>query len=373
MDFAFSPEQEQLREVVRRYLGSRSSDPEVRRLMATVEGYDETVWKDMAGQLGLQGIMIPEQHGGSGYGFLELSVILEEMGRSLLCAPYFSTVVLAAPALLASGDDVACGEYLPRIASGDLIATFAVPAGVADASAVVAAVTDDGFVLDGVAEYVLDGHTADLILVPATLGPDGARSLFAVSSARALPPDVLTRTSLTSMDQTRKIARLELRHTPAQLVGTKGSADVVVETVLTTAAVALAAELVGICQWGVATSAEYATTRLQFGRPIGTFQAVKHKCVDMLLALESAKAVTYYAAWTAETNAPDLAVMSSVAKAESSEAALEVAAETLHVHGGIGFTWEHPAHLYLKRARTSGLLFGDPAHHRELVCQRLGL
>jgi alkylation response protein AidB-like acyl-CoA dehydrogenase len=341
--------------------------------MSTVEGYDETVWKDMAGQLGLQGIMIPEQYGGSGFGFLELSVILEEMGRSLLCAPYFSTVVLAAPALLASGDDGACGAYLPQIASGDLIATFVVPAGIADGSAVVAAAADDGFVLDGVAEYVLDGHTADLILVPARLEPDDAPTLFAVSSARALPPDVLARTSLTSMDQTRKIARLELRRTPAQLVGAKGSADVVVETVLTRAAVALAVELVGICQWGVSTSAEYATTRLQFGRPIGTFQAVKHKCVDMLLALEGAKAVTYYAAWTAETNAPDLAVMSSVAKAESSEAALEVAAETLHVHGGIGFTWEHPAHLYLKRARTSGLLFGDPGHHRELVCQRLGL
>jgi alkylation response protein AidB-like acyl-CoA dehydrogenase len=122
----------------------------------------------------------------------------------------------------------------------------------------------------------------------------------------------------------------------------------------------------------VATSAEYATERVQFGRPIGTFQAIKHKCVDMLLELESAKALAYYAAWAAETDAPDLPVMSSLAKAECSEAAVEVAFETLHVHGGIGFTWEHPAHLYLKRAESSALLFGDPSHHRELVCSRLG-
>ena len=373
MDFAFSPEQEQLREVVRRFLASTSSEADVRRLMSTVEGYDETVWKDMANQLGLQGIVIPERYGGSGGGFLELSVILEEMGRTLLCAPYFSTVVLAVQALLASGDEGACRAYLPSIAGGDLIATFAVPAGFADGSAVVAAADGDRFSLDGVAEYVIDGHTADLVLVTATLDHEDAPSLFAVSSAGTLPSDVLARTPLTSIDQTRKIARLEFHRAPAQLVGTSGAADGVIATVLTNAAVALASEVVGICQWGLSTSAEYARTRMQFGRPIGTFQAIKHKCVDMLLRLEGAKAVAYYAAWAVDADAPDLAVMSSLAKAECTEAALEVAAETLHVHGGIGFTWEYPAHLYLRRAQCAHLLFGDPGYHRELVCRGLGL
>ena len=373
MDFAFSDEQEQLREVVRRYFASTSPEPEVRRLMATVEGYDETVWKGMAHQLGLQGIVIPEEYGGSGFGFLELSVILEEMGRALVCAPYFSTVVLAAQALLASADGAACGEYLPAIASGDLITTFAVPGGVADASAVAATADGDRFTLDGIAEYVLDGHVADLVLVAATIGEDDAPSLFAIASAGAVPTDVLVRTPLTSIDETRKLARLEFRGTPAQLVGTRGAADGVVDTVLTKAVVALASESVGVCQWGVATSADYARTRFQFGRPIGTFQAIKHKCVDMLLQLEGAKAVAYYAAWAVETDAPDLAVMSSVAKAECSEAARDIATETLHVHGGIGFTWEYPAHLYLRRAQASELLFGDPGHHRELVCRGLGL
>jgi alkylation response protein AidB-like acyl-CoA dehydrogenase len=371
VDFAFSDEQEQLREVVRRYLASTSPEAEVRRLMATDSGYNDTVWKDMANQLGLQGIVIPERYGGSGFGFLELSVILEEMGRALLCAPYFSTVVLATQALLESGDEEACSAYLARVAAGDLVATFALPAGVADRSAVTVAEQGGQHLLDGVAQYVVDGCTADLVLVHAK-GDDDRSSLFAIPEAFALSSDVLTRTPLSSLDRTRKLARIEFHRTPAELVGAPGAGDEIVEAVLKKAAVALASELVGICQWGVATSAEYASTRVQFGRPIGTFQAIKHKCVDMLLDLEAAKAVAYYAAWTVETDAPDLPVMSSLAKAECSEAALDVATETLHVHGGIGFTWEHPAHLYLKRAQSAALLFGDPGHHRELVCRRLG-
>jgi alkylation response protein AidB-like acyl-CoA dehydrogenase len=373
MDFGFSDEQEQLRAVVRKYLGDKSPEVEVRRLMGSDDGYDDVVWKDMAQQLGLQGIAMPERYGGSGFGFLELSVILEEMGRALLCAPYFATVVLAAPALLASGDEAACDAYLPAIASGDLVATVAVPAGFADGSAVAAVPDGDGHVLDGVAAYVLDGHVADLVLVPASVAPDAPPALFAISSARALPAEVLRRTPLPALDETRKLARLEFRRTPARMVGRSDSGGDVIGGVVTNACVALASELVGVCQWGVVASATYASTRLQFGRPIGTFQAVKHKCVDMLVDLEAAKALAYYAAWTAETNAPELAVMSSLAKAECSDAARTITAETLHVHGGLGFTWEHPAHLYLKRAASSALLFGDATHHRELVCQGLGI
>jgi alkylation response protein AidB-like acyl-CoA dehydrogenase len=253
------------------------------------------------------------------------------------------------------------------------VATVAVPAGFADASAVTAVRAGDAYVLDGVAAYVLDGHVADLVLVPASVAPDAPLALFAISPARAQPGEVLARTPLPALDETRKLARLEFRRTPARMVGRPDAGGDVVDKVVTNACVALASELVGICQWGVAASAEYASARQQFGRPIGTFQAIKHKCVDMLVDLEAVKALAYYAAWTAETNAPELAVMSSLAKAECSDAARTITTETLHVHGGLGFTWEHPAHLYLKRAASAALLFGDAAHHRELVCQGLGL
>ena len=374
MDFAFSPEQEQLRAVVRRFLGQKSPEAEVRRLMETPEGYDRAVWQQLARELDLLGIIIPESYGGSGFGFLELSVILEEMGRALFCAPYFSTVVLAANALLASGDAAACTTFLPQIAAGDLIATFAIPPGRPDDNpGVAAARQDDGYVLDGFADFVVDGHIADLIVVPATISGDSSASLFALSAARSLPTQVLKRTLLPSMDATRKIARLEFNRAPAQLLGEPGSGQAVVDSVRARAAVALASEQVGICQWGLAASVSYAKTRFQFARPIGSFQAVKHKIADMLVALESAKAVAYYAAWAAATDAPDLNVTSSLAKAECSEAALDVAAETIQVHGGIGFTWEHPAHLYFKRAKSAELFLGPPSYHRELMCQALGV
>jgi alkylation response protein AidB-like acyl-CoA dehydrogenase len=384
VDFAFSPEQEQLREVVRRFLGQKSPEAEVRRLMETPDGYDRAVWKQLAQELDLLGISIPESYGGSGFGFLELSVILEEMGRALFCAPYFSTVVLAASALLASGDAAACATFLPQIAAGDLIATFAIPPGRPDDGPSVAATRQqDGYILDGFADYVIDGHIADLIVVPATVDGGSSTSLFAVRAAQAQSPEaqstealaaeVLGRTLRPSMDATRKIARLEFKHAPAQLLGEPGSGQAVVDSVRAQAAVALASEQVGICQWGLAASVSYAKTRFQFARPIGSFQAVKHKIADMLVALESAKAVAYYAAWAVATDAPDLNVTSSLAKAECSEAALDVAAETIQVHGGIGFTWEHPAHLYFKRAKSAELFLGTPSYHRELMCQALGV
>ena len=374
MDFAFSPEQEQLREVVRKFLGQKSPESEVRRLMETPAGYDRAVWKQLAQELDLLGIIIPESYGGSGFGYLELSVILEEMGRALLCAPYFSTVVLAAGALLASGDATACETFLPQIASGDLIATFAIPAGMpVDRPGVAAARQDDGYVLDGFADHVIDGHIADLVVVPATVAGSSSVSLFAVSAVQSLPEQLLRRTPRPSMDATRKIARLEFNHAPARLIGELGSGREAIDSVLARAAVALASEQVGICQWGLAASVGYAKTRVQFARPIGSFQAVKHKIADMLVALESAKAVAYYGAWAAETGAADLNVTASLAKAECSEAALDVAAETIQVHGGIGFTWEHPAHLYFKRAKSSELFLGTPAYHRELICRALGV
>ncbi|HEV3226561.1 MAG TPA: acyl-CoA dehydrogenase family protein [Acidimicrobiales bacterium] len=371
MNFAFSEEQEELRRIVRQFLDSKSSEAEVRRLMETTEGYDPATWSQLAEQLGLQSLIIPEEFGGQGYGYVELTVVLEEMGRSLLCAPYFSSIVLAANTLLHSGDDAAKKELLPGIASGETIATlaFTEESGRWDESGITIKATKagDGYKLNGTKMFVLDGHTATLILVAART--DAGVSLFRVAADAA----GLTRTPLATMDQTRKQAKLEFKDTPAQLIGTDGAGWSVLERVLDLAAVALAAEQVGGAQKVLEMAVEYAKVRVQFGRPIGSFQAIKHKCADMLLEVESAKSAAYYAGWCASELNDELPSVASLAKAYCSEAYFHAAAENIQIHGGIGFTWEHPAHLYFKRAKSSELLFGDPTYHRELLAQRIGI
>jgi alkylation response protein AidB-like acyl-CoA dehydrogenase len=371
VNFAFSEEQEELRRTVRAFLESKSSEAEVRRLMETEEGYDPAVWRQMGEQMGLQGLHVPEEFGGSGYSYVELIVVLEEMGRRLLPAPYFSTVVLAANTLIHSGDDAAKKEHLPGIAAGETIATlaFTEESGRWDEEGVTmeAAKGGEGYTLTGTKTFVLDGHTADLILVAARTG--AGVSLFAVAGDAA----GLTRTPLATMDQTRKQARLDFEGTPATLVGTDGGGWDVLSTVLDLAAVGLAAEQVGGAQLCLEMAVQYAKDRVQFGRPIGSFQAIKHKCADMLLEVESAKSAAYYAGWCASEMNDELPSVASLAKAYCSEAYFHAAAENIQIHGGIGFTWEHPAHLYFKRAKSSELLFGDPTYHRELLAQRIGL
>jgi alkylation response protein AidB-like acyl-CoA dehydrogenase len=371
VNFAFSEEQEELRRTVRAFLEDKSPSAEVRRLMETEEGYDPALWEQMGSQLGLQGLAIPEEYGGSGYTYVELIVVLEEMGRALLAAPYFSTVALAANAILHSGDDAAKKELLPGIASGETIAALALTEdnGRWDAEGITATATksNDGYTLDGHKMFVLDGHTANLILVAART--DAGVSLFRVDADAS----GLTRTPHATMDQTRKQAKLEFADTPAQLIGTDGAGWSVLERVLDLAAVALAAEQVGGAQKVLEMAVEYAKVRVQFGRPIGSFQAIKHKCADMLLEVESAKSAAYYAGWCASELNDELPSVASLAKAYCSEAYFHAAAENIQIHGGIGFTWEHPAHLYFKRAKSSELLFGDPTYHRELLAQRIGI
>jgi alkylation response protein AidB-like acyl-CoA dehydrogenase len=371
MNFAFSDEQEELRTAVRRFLAEKSPETEVRRLMDTTEGYDPAVWGQMADQLGLQSLTIPEEFGGSGFTYVELLVVLEEMGAALLCAPFFSSVALGANALLTSGDDDAKKSYLPGIASGETIATLAITEdnGRWDFGGIELAATEkgDGWVLDGHKMFVIDGHVADLVMVAARTG--AGVTLFAVAGDAA----GLTRTALPTMDQTRKQARLEFSATPATLIGTEGGAEPGLSKTLDLAAVALAAEQVGGAQHVLDASVEYAKTRIQFGRPIGSFQAIKHKCADMLLEVESAKSAAYYAAWAAAEDSDELPVVASLAKSYCSEAYFHAAAENIQIHGGIGFTWEHPAHLYFKRAKSSELLLGDPSYHRELLAQRIGI
>ena len=371
MNFAFTEEQEELRRSVRRFLEDKSPSAEVRRLMETTEGYDPSVWSQMAQQLGLQGLAIPEEYGGSGYSYVELGIVFEEMGRALLCAPYFSTVGLATNAILASGDDAAKKEHLPGIASGETIATLALTEdnGRWDQEGITLTATKsgDGYTLDGHKMFVIDGHTANLIVVAARTG-DGITLLAVEGDAPGL-----TRKALTTMDQTRKQARVEFSGTPARLIGNEGGASAALTKTLDLAAVALANEQVGGAQKCLDMSVEYAKVRVQFGRPIGSFQAIKHKCADMLLEVESAKSAAYYASWAAAEDSDELPVVASLAKAYCSEAYFHAAAENIQIHGGIGFTWEHDAHLYFKRAKSSELLLGDPTYHRELLAQRIGI
>jgi alkylation response protein AidB-like acyl-CoA dehydrogenase len=375
VEFEISAEQEQLRGAVRRFLEAKSPSTEVRRLMETADGYDVTVWKQMAEELGLQGLGIPEVYGGQGFGLVELGIVLEEMGRALLCAPFFSTVCLAASAIMNVGSPEQQAALLPGIASGQTIAALALtePEGRWDASGTLEARPVDGaWTLHGTKSFVIDGHLADTVVAVAreqgTSGEDGICFFVVDGDAPGL-----TRTQLATMDWTRKQARLDFSDVPARLLGEAGRGWPALSKTLDQAAVCLANEMVGGAQKVLDMSVEYAKVRMQFGRPIGSFQAVKHKCADMLVEVESAKSAAYYAAWVAAEGNDELPVCASLAKAYCSEAYSHAAAENIQVHGGIGFTWEHDAHLYFKRAKSSELLFGDATYHRELLAQRMGI
>lgn len=371
MNFAFSEEQEELRKVVKQFMDDKSPETAVRELMATQEGYDPDVWKQMGEQMGLQGLIFPESVGGMGYGYIELVVVLEEMGSALLCAPYFSSVVLAGNTLLHSAEGGQRDELLKKIATGESIATLAYVEedGKWNEEGITLKAKKSGsdYELTGAKMYVLDGTIADIVLVLAQT-ESGISVLWCPGDAKGL-----TRTSLATLDQTRKQARLEFSKTPMKLVGKEGGASEIFPLLMDLAAVALAAEQVGGAQKCLDMSVEYAKERIQFGRPIGSFQAIKHKCADMLLEVESAKSAAYYASWCASELNDELASVACLAKSYCSEAYFHASAENIQIHGGIGFTWEHPAHLYFKRAKSSELLMGDPTYHRELLAQRIGL
>jgi alkylation response protein AidB-like acyl-CoA dehydrogenase len=371
VNFAVSDEQEELRRSIRRFFSDKSPSSEVRRLMESAEGNDPKVWQMMAEQLGLPGLAIPEEYGGSGYSYVELAVVFEEAGAALLCSPLFATVALAANALLAADDDEAKKTYLPAIAAGELTATVAVTeddgSWAPDASTLSATKSGDDWRLSGHKSFVIDGHTADLILVVGR--SDEGLSLFALNG----DTDGVVRTALPTMDQTRKQARLTFTDAPARLIGTAGAATDIVRRTLDLAAIALAAEATGGAQRCLDMAVQYSKERIQFGRPIGSFQAIKHKCSDMFLEVESARSAAYAAASEAADDSAELPAAASLAKAYCTDAFFNTAAESIQIHGGIGFTWEHDAHLYFKRAKSSQLLLGDPTYHRELVARQLGI
>jgi alkylation response protein AidB-like acyl-CoA dehydrogenase len=376
MKLAYSTEQRELRESVRRFLSDRIPLPRVRELMDAADGSDEKVWTYAGSQLGLQGIAIPEQYGGGGFTFVEQAIVLEELGAALYPGPYLASAVLAATALLASTDDDAKRDLLPGIASGETVATLAFTEdnGSWEPDAIGLAATGDGdaWRLDGHKSFVLDGHTASLILVVARTGV--GLSLFAVSaSGPGADPDGLTRKELQALDQTRRLGRLEFSAVPARLIGAPGEADAILRRTLDVAAIALAAEQLGGAQRALDMAVGYAKIRHQFGRPIGSFQAIKHRCADLLLEVESLRSAVGYAAAAVAEDSAEMPVVAALVKALASDTYFHVAAENIQIHGGIGFTWEHDAHLYFKRAKSSELFLGDASYHRERLATRIGV
>lgn len=362
-------EADELRAAVREFLEAASPSATVRELMATESGWDGAVWRQMAGELGLHGIAVPEEFGGAGAGMSELAVVFEEMGAALLCSPFFSTVAMATQAILTSGDEGAMADYLPDLVDGTSTATLILNGGL-DAwspSAVTLTAHRDGedFRLSGEADLVLDGHSADMILAAAN--SERGLSLFAV----AADTRGLEREPLATLDRTRKVARVRFSDVPARLIGTEGGGAAGLARTADLAVVALAAEQVGAAQRCLDMAVAYAKERIQFGRAIGSFQAVKHRCADMLVLVEGARSAAVHAAEVADTD--ELASAASVAKMACSEAFLAVALDNMRIHGGIGFTWEHDAHLYVRRAKATQLIFGSPDYHAQRLADLVSI
>jgi 3-oxochol-4-en-24-oyl-CoA dehydrogenase len=367
LSFSPSEDAENLRAVVRGFLEKQSTERDVRRLMETDSGFDPDVWIRAAQELGLHGLALPEEFEGSGASPVELGVVFEEMGSALFCGPFLSTVGLAATALLEIGDPEAAAEYLPGIAAGTTTATLAWAGPAPAQSSLTAEGQADTWRVSGRAPIVVDGSTAALVLVAATT-PAGP-SLFALAG----PDTALSRTPLTPMDSTRRLAALRFDAAPARLLGSNGEAAGALSRTLDLASLYLAAEQLGGAERVLAMAVEYAKTRVQFGRAIGSFQAIKHRCADMLIDVESARSVVHHGLWTAVHEPPNLALAASLARSVATETYQRVATHNVQIHGGIGFTWEHPAHLYVKRAKSSQLLFGSPVHHRARLAELLDL
>jgi 3-oxochol-4-en-24-oyl-CoA dehydrogenase len=363
VNFAPGEDAEQLRSVVREFLAKRSDETAVRTQMENEGGFDPTVWQQSAEELGLPGLIVPERFGGSAASAVELGVVFEEMGAALFCGPFLSTVGLAATALLELGDEDAATRYLPGIVAGNTVATLAWSGSSPAVSTLSARCEGDRWTVSGTADIVVDGYAADLLLVAAR-SPAGS-SLFAVAGNAS----GLDRTPLVAMDSTRKLATVRFDACPARLTGHDGGAGDALRRTADLAALYLAAEQLGGSARVLEMAVDHARTRYQFGRPIGSFGPIKHRCADMLVDLESARSVVYHGLWTAVHDSDNLALSASLARAICSDAYTGLSAHNIQIHGGIGFTWEHPAHLYLKRAKSSALLLGSATGHRARLAE----
>ena len=382
MEFSFTDEQQMIRDTAEAFLTEVSTSAAVRQAMATETGFDAELWARICGEMYWQAIHIPEEYGGMGLGYVELVATLEQMGRYLLCSPFFSSVCLGANALLIAGNESQKMEYLPQIVEGKT-ATLAYTGsnGRWDAHAVEATweKSGDSYVLNGECRYVPDGHTAELIVVAArsegSTGEEGV-SLFVL----AADSDGVTREWLPTVDQTRKQAQIcftNVQVSAAHRLGEEGQAWPQLETVVDLATIAVAAEQVGGTQQALDSTVAYTQERVQFNRTIASYQAVKHKAADMMLKAEAARSAVYYAACVAQEVfaggelAVELPEAASVAKAWCSDAYFFNAGSGIQLHGGVGFTWEYDIQLYFKRAKSSETLLGNGAYHRERIARQL--
>lgn len=356
----FSAEQDQFRDIVRRFLETGAPPAEIRRVMAAEPGFDPALWQKLCGELALAGLHVPERYGGSGFGPVEVGIAMEELGRALTPSPYLASSVLAANALLLAGSESQRETLLPELISGARLGCVAwgnsPESGVACRAE--PSSTQSDVLIDGGCDHVIDGAVADLIIVAASSPQTRQTGLYLITDT-----DRVSRTPQQSLDPTRRFARLTFASAPATPLSS--ATDSSITQLLNLALTALACEMVGGAQKMLDSAVDYARMRVQFGRTIASFQAIKHKCADMLLEVESARSAAYVALQAAAEADPEFTALASLAKVAASEAFMHAAAECIQIHGGIGFTWENDTHLWFKRAKVSEMLFGDNAGHRE--------
>ncbi|MFC7050069.1 acyl-CoA dehydrogenase family protein [Emcibacter nanhaiensis] len=375
MNFTFSEEQNLIRETARGFLEEISPSTAVRQWMESDKGYDDGIWQQLAEDMGWAALAIPEDYDGLGLGYVELAIIMEECGYRLTGSPLFATICQAAQALIHGGTEAQKQAHLPAIAAGQTTATLAFGNGGSfglDDITLSYREEGDGFMLNGTAGQVIDGASADLIITVArkegSADESGVR-LF------VLPRETtgLSATTLKTMDQTRRLTRLEFANvTVGSDTSLEGGWDCFLKT-CRIASIMLAAEQLGVSRWCLDAAVTYAMDRMQFGRAIGSFQAIKHKCADMMVRVESGISGLYYAACVIDADTDELAEASPIAKATLCSDAMKNAAECLQIHGGIGITWEADVHLYFKRARAGESQLGAPAWHREQMALAMDL
>lgn len=385
MEFSFTEEQLMIRETAAAFLADKSTSEAVRRAMVTDLGYDADLWQSICQEMFWHAIHIPEEYGGMGLGYVELVALVEQMGKTLLCAPFFSTVALASNALLVAGTDAQKAHYLAQVVDGKT-ATLAYNGGDRDSSARAVAATykreGDNFILTGEYHYVVDGHSADILVLAAREEGGEGLSLFVVEAEQA----GITRNLTPTMDQTRKQAHIRcdaLELGPDALMSQQGEAEAALDKVLDLARIVLAAEQMGGTQAVLDQSVSYTKEREQFGRSIASFQAVKHKAADMMLKAEVSRSAVYYAACVAQEAlfansndegvgfAAELTEAAAMSKAYCSDSYFYNAGTNMQLHGGVGFTWEYDVHLYFKRAKASEMMLGNGAYHRENIAANL--
>jgi alkylation response protein AidB-like acyl-CoA dehydrogenase len=372
MNFSFSEDQILLRNSVRSALDEHCKPSHVRAMMDDPKGYSDTLWGEMA-KLGWLGLPFPEPQGGAGLGLVELALVQEELGRAAYPGPYFASVVLGGLGLMLGGSAAQKEKWLPAIASGKARATAALLEEALDwdpgSTAATATKSGDGWQLSGLKRFVPWAHVADVALVPARTAE--GLSLFLVDPKA---PGVSLK-PMVGVDLANRWSEIRLDGVAVKadaLVGQPGAAGALLDSLLRRAAVMASAEMLGAARRCLDMSVDYAKVREQFGQPIGSFQAIRHRCAEMLLEVENAHSAVYYAAWALNAGAEDAALAASICKSYVSEAARKVCGDAIQVHGGIGFTWEYDLHLYFKRAKALEPLYGDAEFHRELIVRLHG-